>query len=164
MKKFLMAAIAVFMMAGTSVASENVAVVENNVTTTVSENAVDKVIAMVKGYIQKINAAKTMEELMGLAEAFGEEMMSLEEKYGDEIARFAHKTRDAVPFSADHETGAPLEINLRVVPGILTPVKTGEPQVELLQLLHGTGKVHYLGDLEVLGGTGGSPDRSRSPG
>lgn len=86
MKKFLMAAIAVFMMAGTSVASESVAVVENNVTTTVSENAVDKVIAMVKGYIQKINAAKTMEELMGLAEAFGEEMMSLEEKYGDEIA------------------------------------------------------------------------------
>lgn len=86
MKKFLMAAIAVFMMAGTSVASDNVAVVENNVTTTVSENAFDKVVAMVKGYIQKVNATKTMEELMSVVEAFGEEMMSLEEKYGDEIA------------------------------------------------------------------------------
>lgn len=81
-----MAAIAVFMMAGTSVASENVAVVENNVTTTVSENAFDKVVAMVKGYIQKVNATKTMEELMSVVGAFEKEMMSLGEKYGDEIA------------------------------------------------------------------------------
>lgn len=86
MKKFLMAAIAVFMMAGTSVASENIVVVENNVTTTVSENAFDKVVAIVKGYIQKVNATKTMEELMSVVGAFEEEMMSLEEKYGDEIA------------------------------------------------------------------------------
>lgn len=86
MKKFLMAAIAVFMMAGTSVASENVAVVENNVTTTVSENAIDKVIAIMKGYVQKVNATKTMEELMSVVGAFEKEMMSLEEKYGDEIA------------------------------------------------------------------------------
>ena len=82
----MMAAIAVFMMAGTSVASENIVVVENNVTTTVSENAFDKVVAIVKGYIQKVNATKTMEELMSVVGAFEEEMMSLEEKYGDEIA------------------------------------------------------------------------------
>ena len=48
MKKLLMAAIAVFMMAGTSIASENVVVVENNVTTTVPDNAVDKLIKLIK--------------------------------------------------------------------------------------------------------------------
>ena len=58
MKKFLMAAIAVFMMAGTTIAAENVVVVNNEVTTTVSENAADKLIALIKSYTNKINAAK----------------------------------------------------------------------------------------------------------
>ena len=53
MKKFLMAAIAVFMMAGTTIAAENVVVVNNEVTTTVSENAADKLIALIKSYTNK---------------------------------------------------------------------------------------------------------------
>lgn len=86
MKKLLMAAIAVFMMAGTSIASENVVVVENNVTTTVSENAVDKLIAMIKVYAQRFNDADSLDKLMGLAATFEREMVQAEEAYGAEIA------------------------------------------------------------------------------
>ena len=85
MKKFLMAAIAVFMMSGSAMAAENVVVVENNVTTTVSENAVDKLIALIKGYTKKINAVKTLDELMQVSEQCYNDMMEFQEKYMDEI-------------------------------------------------------------------------------
>ena len=59
MKKFLMAALAVFMMSGAAVAAEKAVVVENNVATTVSEkNVADQLIDLVKGYTKKINACK----------------------------------------------------------------------------------------------------------
>ena len=48
MKKFLMAALAVFMMAGTAVATERIAVVENGVVTMASDNIADKMIALVR--------------------------------------------------------------------------------------------------------------------
>ena len=86
MKKFLMAAIAVFMMAGTTIAAENVVVVNNEVTTTVSENAADKLIALIKSYTNKINAAKTVDELMQVSEQCYAEMMEFQEKNMEEIA------------------------------------------------------------------------------
>ena len=48
-----MAAIAVFMMAGTAFATESVVMVNNNVVTVQSDNIFDKMIAMVRGYIKK---------------------------------------------------------------------------------------------------------------
>ena len=86
MKKFWMAAIAVFMMAGTTIAAENVVVVNNEVTTTVSENAADKLIALIKSYTNKINAAKTVDELMQVSEQCYTEMMEFQEKNMEEIA------------------------------------------------------------------------------
>ena len=90
-----MAAIAVFMMSGTAVATENVVVVNNNVTTVQSGNAIDKLISMVNGYTKKVNAVKTIDELMKVAEKCFEEMMSFEEKYADEIARLEDTLTEA---------------------------------------------------------------------
>ena len=79
MKKFLMAAIAVFIMSGSAMAAENAVVVENNVTTIASENVVDKLINLVKGYTKKINAVKTLDELMQVSEQCYNEMMEFQE-------------------------------------------------------------------------------------
>lgn len=95
MKKFLMAAIAVFMLSGTAVATENVVVVNNNVTTVQSGNAIDKLISMVNGYTKKVNAVKTIDELMKVAEKCFEEMMSFEEKYADEIMELEETLTEA---------------------------------------------------------------------
>ena len=88
MKKFLMAAIAVFMMAGSAVAADNIVVVENNVTTVATENIVDKLIALVKEYTKKVNAADTMEALDTAYKGFEQAMAEFAEKNAKEIADF----------------------------------------------------------------------------
>ena len=80
-----MVAIAVFVMSGTAVATVNVIVVNNNVTTVQSGNAIDKFIALIKSYTKKVNATKTIDELMALVEESGEELMAFEQKYAYEI-------------------------------------------------------------------------------
>ena len=85
MKKFLMAAIAVFMMAGTAVATENHVEVKSDVAMTQQENVADKLIALIKGYTKKINAVKTPNELMAVAEQCATEVTAFEEKYADEL-------------------------------------------------------------------------------
>ena len=88
MKKFLMAAIAVFMMAGTSVAAgfENSSVAENAVISNQQkQNVIDKMIVMLKGYTKKVNAVKSAEELLKVSEQCFEEMKAFEEKHADEI-------------------------------------------------------------------------------
>ena len=88
MKKFLMAAIAVFMMAGTSVAAgfENSSVAENAVISNQQkQNVIDKMIVMIKGYTKKVNAVKSAEELLKVSEQCFEEMKAFEEKHADEI-------------------------------------------------------------------------------
>ena len=85
MKKFLMAAIAVFMMAGTAFATESVVVENNNVVTVQSGNVIDKMIAFVNGLTRKVNEIKTADELLAFAEQVEEEMTAFEKKYFDEI-------------------------------------------------------------------------------
>lgn len=86
MKTFLIAAIAALMMAGTSVAAGmgNNSVADNVVISN-QQNAVEKVIALIKGYTKKIDAVKSVDELMKVAEQCFEEMTAFEEKYADEI-------------------------------------------------------------------------------
>ena len=79
-----MAAIAVFMMSGTAVATENVVVVNNNATTVQAGNVIDKLITLINGYTKKVNAVKTLDELEAMAVKFEEEMTAFEEKYADE--------------------------------------------------------------------------------
>ena len=85
MKKLLMAAIAVFMMAGTAFATESVVMVNNNVVTVQSGNAIDKMIAFVNGLTRKVNEIKTADELLAFAEQVEKEMTAFEKKYLDEI-------------------------------------------------------------------------------
>ena len=82
-----MTAIAVFMMSGTTVAIENVVVVNNNATTVQAGNVIDKLITLINGYTKKVNAVKTADELMTVAQNCFEEMMGFEEKYADEIIK-----------------------------------------------------------------------------
>ena len=88
MKKFLMAAIAVFMMAGTAVASESVAAVENSVNTVAAENVADKMIALIKDYTKKIEAAETMEALDAVYKGFEQAMATFSKDNAAEIAKF----------------------------------------------------------------------------
>jgi hypothetical protein len=87
MKKFLMTAIAVFMMSGTAVATENVVVVNNNATTVQAGNVIDKLITLINGYTKKVNAVKSVEELLKWCEECYDEMMGFEEKHADEIIK-----------------------------------------------------------------------------
>ena len=96
MKKFLIAAIAVFMMTGSAIAAENVVVVENNVTTTASDNIADKLIALMKSYTSKANAATSMEALEKIYAEFEAAMTEFGEKNANEIAEFdANISEDA---------------------------------------------------------------------
>lgn len=96
MKKFLMVAIAVFMMAGTAAAVERVAVVENNVTATENENIADRLIALMKDYTNKANDATSMDVLEKLYAEFETTMADFAEKNAAEIAEFeANITDDA---------------------------------------------------------------------
>ena len=96
MKKFLMAAIAVFMMTGSAIAAENVVVVENNVTTTASDNIADKLIALMKSYTSQANAATSMEALEKIYAEFEAAMTEFGEKNANEIAEFdANISEDA---------------------------------------------------------------------
>ena len=88
MKKFLMAAIAVFMMAGTAVASESIVAVENSVNTVADENVADKMIALIKDYTKKIEAAETMEALDAVYKGFEQAMATFSKDNAAEIAKF----------------------------------------------------------------------------
>ena len=83
----MMAAIAVFMMAGTAVATENHVEVKSDVAMTQQENVADKLIALIKGYTKKVDAVKSVEELLKCCEECCDEMMGFEEKHADEIIK-----------------------------------------------------------------------------
>ena len=88
MKRFLMAAIAVFVMSGTSFAagSESYVVVDNTVVTNQQkQNVIDKMIVMIKGFTKKVNAVKSVEELMKVAEQCYADMMEFQEVHEEEI-------------------------------------------------------------------------------
>ena len=76
------------MMSGTVVATENVTIIENNITTSASENVMDKFLTLIKDFTNRVNVAKTLDELMNIAELLYREMDDFMEKYEDEIAVF----------------------------------------------------------------------------
>ena len=88
MKKILLTSLAVLMMSGTVVATENVTIIENNITTSASENVMDKFLTLIKDFTNRVNVAKTLDELMNIAELLYREMDDFMEKYEDEIAVF----------------------------------------------------------------------------
>ena len=96
MKKFFMAAIAVFMMSGAAVASESVVAEKSVVTAVANDNVADKLLALMKNYTTKANAATSMEALEKIYAEFEAAMTEFGEKNADEIAEFdANISEDA---------------------------------------------------------------------
>jgi protein TonB len=89
MKKFLMAAIAVFMMSGTAVVAQDVVEVDNNATMVQEGDVVDWMVALLKNYAKKADAAETLEELEVVAEQFTNAVDEFSEKYEEEIMALA---------------------------------------------------------------------------
>lgn len=83
-----MTAIAVLMMAATATATENIVPVGNRVESTASENVLDKLVALVKDYTKKVEAAETMEQFDAVYKAFEQAMAEFAEKNAAEIAAF----------------------------------------------------------------------------
>ena len=111
MKKFLMVAIAAFMMAGTSVAAElnaNV-VVDNAVVSNQQQNVADKMIALLKNYTKKINATKSVEELQAVAVEFAEVAQKFEEINAKEAAKFEETATEAQKAKYEKELNAALK-------------------------------------------------------
>lgn len=90
MKKILLAAVAVLMMTGTSVAAEvkgNDPV--NTVTVSVQkQNILDKTIALIEAYTKKIDAAKSRDELQTIVVEMGVAMSAFEKNNGKEAGAF----------------------------------------------------------------------------
>ena len=90
MKKILLTTVAVLMMTGTSVAAEvkgNDSV--NTVTVSVQkQNILDKTIALIEAYTKKIDAAKSLDELLAVLEEMGVAMSAFEKNNGKEADAF----------------------------------------------------------------------------
>jgi type 1 fimbria pilin len=90
MKKILLAAVAVLMMTGASVAAEvkgNDSV--NTVTVSVQkQNILDKTIALIEAYTKKIDAAKSRDELQTIVVEMGVAMGAFEKNNGKEADAF----------------------------------------------------------------------------
>ena len=111
MKKLLVVAIAVFMMAGTSAAAEfNTGVVADNAAATVQQqNVVEKMIAFIKNYTKKINATKSIEELQAVAVEFAEVAQKFEEINAKEAAKFEETATEAQKAKYEKELNAALK-------------------------------------------------------
>ena len=107
MKRFLMAAIAVFMMSGAAVVAQDV-VVGGNVTATVSENVVDKFIAFVKNCTDKINTTEVIDEYIKVAEQCNNEMVEFAEMFEEEIIAFAATLTEEQMAAYDEKLGQAL--------------------------------------------------------
>jgi TonB family protein len=86
MKKFLMAAIAVFVMSGSAMAAESVIMTKNNAIIAQSGNVMDKFITIVNSYTKKVNATESIGELMAVTEQCHKEMMEFMEMHESEFA------------------------------------------------------------------------------
>ena len=85
MRNLLTAIILLSLLSGTPAVADNAAVTNGVVA---SENILDKLIALVKEYTGRVEAAASMEELDIAYRAFKQEMVEFTERHADEIASF----------------------------------------------------------------------------
>lgn len=97
MKKLLLVAVAVFMMAGNSFAAdtEKVSTVQVSAISVDEENAMDKFIAIINGYTKKIKAAKSKKELKSIAVEFATVMTAYEKNNKAEIEALESRLTEA---------------------------------------------------------------------
>ena len=85
MRTLLSVTIALLLSGGTVLATPAMAVKSN---VAVAENILDKLIALVKEYTGRVEAATSMEELDTAYRAFKQEMAEFTERHADEIVSF----------------------------------------------------------------------------
>lgn len=97
MKKLLLVAVAVFMMAGNSFAAdtEKVSTVQVSTISVDEENAMDKFIAIINGYTKKIKAAKSKNELKSIAIEFATTATMYEKNNKAEIEALESRLTEA---------------------------------------------------------------------
>ena len=97
MKKLLLVAVAVFMIAGNSFAAdtEKVSTVQVSTISVDEENAMDKFIAIINGYTKKIKAAKSKNELKSIAVEFATVMTLYEKNNKAEIEALESRLTEA---------------------------------------------------------------------
>ena len=167
MKKFLMAAIAVFMMSGTAVVAQDVVEVDNNATMVQEGDVVDWMVALLKNYAKKADAAETLEELEVVAEQFTNAVDEFSEKYEEEIMALAavlteqqrivntEKLETAMAEleatfekKVDELTPEPLVIDKRIPPP--PPLSSSDEVVVSFQDMSDYADVEALGDYEFI--------------
>lgn len=88
MKKMILAAIAVFMMAGTAVATEMKEPVSNVVTVNEQHDVLNQMIAIIEKYTNKIESATSLKELTTYAAGLEKEIRDFEKKNAAAIKAF----------------------------------------------------------------------------
>ena len=85
MKKLLMIAIALFTMASCAVVDKNMVATEHSLTSEPG-NITEKLVSIINGYTDKINAVESVYDLFFISEQCYKEKMSFEKNYAEEIA------------------------------------------------------------------------------
>ena len=100
MKKFLMIAITLFTMASCAVVDKTL-VAGENVQTTDSGNLAEKLVSLINGYTDKINAVETVYDLFFISEQCYKEKMSFEKNYAEDITAFKNSLTEEAKATFD---------------------------------------------------------------
>ena len=97
MKKFLLAAVAVFIMAGNSFAAEakGAPTMQVSVISINEENVIDKFVALINSYTKKVKAAKDQDELLSIANEFVKAVTEFENNSKAEIEALEERLTEA---------------------------------------------------------------------
>ena len=87
MKKLLMIAIALFTMVSCAVVDKSMVAAEHSEATE-SINIADRLVSLINGYTDKINAVETVYDLFFISEKCYKDKMSFEKNYADELTTF----------------------------------------------------------------------------
>ena len=97
MKKFLLAAVAVFVMAGNSFAAdaEGAPAMQVSAIFVNEENVIDKFVALINSYTKKVKAAKDQDELLSIANEFVKVVTEFEKNSKEEIMALEERLTEA---------------------------------------------------------------------
>ena len=100
MKKLLMIAIALFTMASCAVVDKTL-VAGENVQTTDSGNLAEKLVSLINGYTDKINAVESVYDLFFISEKCYKDKMSFEKNYAEDITAFKNSLTEEAKATFD---------------------------------------------------------------
>ena len=100
MKKFLMIAITLFTMASCAVVDKTIISTKYSQTNE-SGNVAEKMVSMINGYTDKINAVETVYDLFFISEQCYKEKMSFEKNYAEDITAFKNSLTEEAKATFD---------------------------------------------------------------